>query len=159
MKSCATRTQSLAHGSPHQTSIGLSNKTTDPRTFISAPRAKFSTISRNVLRSLFGIILAFARFQRGQGTPGRKRQSSGEVGPWTRNERDQALDQFVRREYERGRAIAPGTLELELLRRFIRDAVHEKVQDVPDVPLSGASRTTLQPSRSSMRSRLRRLSA
>ncbi len=39
---------------------------------------------------------------------------AAEVGPWTRNERDQALDQFVRREYERGRAIAPGTLELEL---------------------------------------------
>jgi len=30
------------------------------------------------------------------------------------------------------------TLE-ELLRRFIRDAVHEKVRGVPDVPLSGAS--------------------
>ena len=27
----------------------------------------------------------------------------------------------------------------ELLRRFIRDALHEKVRGVPDVPLSGAS--------------------
>jgi hypothetical protein len=35
------------------------------------------------------------------------------------------------------------TLE-ELLRRFIRDALHEKVRGVPDVPISGGQRSELR---------------
>ena len=44
---------------------------------------------------------------------GEDAEVAGQVGPWTGHERDQALDQFMRREKERGRAVAPGTLELE----------------------------------------------
>ena len=57
--------------------------------------------------------------RRDDGRAGRERggedaEVAREVGARARNERDEALDEFVRREHERGRAVAPGALELEL---------------------------------------------
>lgn len=55
---------------------------------------------------LDGIAWSNRRDDSGAGSErrGENAKVAAEVGPWTRNERDQAFDQFVRREYERGRA-------------------------------------------------------
>ena len=66
-------------------------------------------VGRDRLEQPLGTIPAAGSECRGENA-----KVAAEVDLWTRNERDQALDQFVRREHERGRAIAPGTLELEL---------------------------------------------
>jgi hypothetical protein len=51
-----------------------------------------------------------ARAERGREDP----EVAREVGTRTRDERDETLDQLVGGEHERGRAVAPGALELEL---------------------------------------------
>jgi len=36
------------------------------------------------------------------------------MGSWSRHDRDEALDQFLRLKHERGRAVAPRSLEAQL---------------------------------------------